>query len=41
MTVIITNSGKEPKRIDESKFDNEDKLQQYIYNTQKVYPCTK
>lgn len=38
MTIIITNNGKEPKKIEESKFDDEDKLQQYIYNAPESIP---
>ena len=38
MTVIIRNNGKEPKRIEESKFDDENKLQQYIYGTPESIP---
>lgn len=38
MTIIITSDGKEPKRIGESKFDNEDTLQKYLYNTPESIP---
>lgn len=38
MTIIVTREGKDPKRIGESKFEDEDKLQNYIYNIPESIP---
>jgi len=38
LKIIVTKNGKEPERIDESKFRDEDKIQQYIHHTPDSIP---
>lgn len=38
MAIIISENGKNAKRVEESQFDLEDKLQQYIYDNPGVIP---
>jgi len=38
LTIIITEDGKEPIKLEKSGFDNEDRLQQYIYTIPESIP---
>ena len=38
MSIIVSQNGKNAKRIEKSAFDSEDSLQEYIYNNPEVIP---